>query len=304
MKKFLLVWCALLVVAAGFGCAKKGGASKADTAFETLAKAYIETVLQMNPESATLLGDHRYDDKLTDRSAAAIAAQVAVNKEYLGKLAEIDVTKLSDVNAVDYDIMKINLESGVFQAEELREHEWNPLYYNMGGAIYSLVAREFAPIDKRLASVQARVEGIPAVLALAKAQLQNPPKVFTETAILQNQGNVSLLKEELAPFIQQAPAMEAQLKPRHRRGRRGPRGVRHVARERSASAFERRLSFGRREVAEETALLAGFGPFQRRNLCPRERRFEGDPAGDVRDRAPALQEVLSRRSPTRPSWAT
>ncbi len=213
MKKFVLVSCALLVMAAGFGCSKKGGPSKADAAFEMLAKAYIETVLQMNPESATLLGDHRFDDKLTDRSAAAIAAQVAVNKEYLGKLAAIDATKLTDVNAVDYDIMKINLEAGIFQAEELREHEWNPLYYNMGGAVYSLVSREFAPIDKRLASVQARVEGIPAVLALAKAQLQNPPKVFTETAIIQNQGNVSLLKEELAPFIQQAPAMEAQLKP-------------------------------------------------------------------------------------------
>jgi uncharacterized protein (DUF885 family) len=212
MKKFLLVLCALSVVAVGWGCGKKG-AAKADAEFETLAKAYIETMLQMNPEGATLLGDHRFDDKLGDRSAAGVAAQAAVNKEYLGKLAAIDPTKLSDVNAVDYDIMKINLERGIFEAEVLREHEWNPLYYNMGGAVYSLVAREFAPIEQRLTSVKARVEAIPGVLAIAKAQLTNPPKVFTETAILQNQGNVSLLKDELAPFIQQAPGMDAQLKP-------------------------------------------------------------------------------------------
>ena len=76
-----------------------------------------------------------------------MAAQAAVNKEYLGKLAAIDPTKLGDVNAVDYDIMKLNLERGIFEAEVLREHEWNPLYYNMGGAVYSLVAREFAPIE-------------------------------------------------------------------------------------------------------------------------------------------------------------
>jgi uncharacterized protein (DUF885 family) len=213
MKKFLLVLCALLVVAAvGAGCSKKGGASKADAAFETLAKAYIETLLQTNPEAATLLGDHRYDDKLTDRSSAAVAAQVAVNKDYLGQLSAIDATKLSEVNAVDYDIMKFNLQAGIFR----------PRNYASTSGIRStttwwcrlfLGRARVRPIDQRLASVQARVSAIPAVLALAKTQLQNPPKVFTETAILQNQGNVSLLKEDLTPFIQQAPAMEAQLKP-------------------------------------------------------------------------------------------
>ncbi|HEU4930314.1 MAG TPA: DUF885 domain-containing protein [Candidatus Krumholzibacteria bacterium] len=213
MKAFRLVVCALVMVATGLACSSKKGPSKADTAFETLAKAYIEKLLEMNPEGATLLGDHRFDDRLGDRSAAGIAAQLAVNQDYLAQLGEIDRATLSAGNAVDYDIMKINLERVIFEAEELREHEWNPLYYNMGGAIYSLVAREFAPIEKRLASVEARVKQIPAVLDVAKAQLQNPPKVFTETAILQNQGNISLLKEELAPFIQQAPGMEAQLKP-------------------------------------------------------------------------------------------
>jgi len=213
MKAFRVLVCALVLVTTGLACSSKKGPSKADAAFETLAKAYIEKLLEMNPEGATLLGDHRFDDRLGDRSAAGIAAQVAVNKDYLNQLGGIDRASLSEGNAVDYDIMKINLERGIFEAEELREHEWNPLYYNMGGAIYSLVAREFAPIEKRLASVEARVKQIPATLDVAKAQLQNPPKVFTETAILQNQGNISLLKEDLAPFLQQAPGMEAQLKP-------------------------------------------------------------------------------------------
>ncbi len=212
MKRIALVVCGLLVVASSMSCSKKAEV-KTDAAFETLAKAYIEKLLEMNPEAATLLGDHRYDDRLGDRSSAGVAAQVAVNKEYLAKLAEIDPSKLSASNGVDYDIMKISIERQIFEAEQLREHEWNPLFYNMGGAVYSLVSREFAPIEKRLAAVDARVKAIPATLDVAKAQLQNPPKVFTETAILQNQGNISLLKEELAPFIQQAPAMEAQLKP-------------------------------------------------------------------------------------------
>ena len=211
MKRSWIAVCALFVMAAGFGCSSK--APKADAVFETLAKAYIETLLEMNPEAATLLGDHRFDNKLNDRSLAGITAQATANEEFLVKLAEIDPATLSPGNAIDYDIMKINLERGIFEAQELREHEWNPLYYNMGGAVYSLVSREFAPIEARLKSVAARVGAIPGVLTIAQAQLQNPPKVFTETAILQNQGNISLLKEELTPFIQQAPAMETELRP-------------------------------------------------------------------------------------------
>jgi uncharacterized protein (DUF885 family) len=205
-------WTSVLCAVAFVALAVSAHAS-ADSDFEATAKAYIEKFLEMNPESATLLGDHRYDDRLGDRSAQGIQQQVQVNKEYLAKLAAVDPKRLSAVNAIDYDIMKTNLERMVFEAEELREHEWNPLYYNMGGAVYSLVARDFAPLEKRLASVEARAKAIPGTLAVAKAQLKNPPKVFTETAITQNQGNVALLKEELAPFLQQAPGMEAKLRP-------------------------------------------------------------------------------------------
>lgn len=211
MKAFRYMLCAALTALCAAGGVACSGS--ADAKFESLANEYIEKVLEMNPEFATLLGEHRFDARLNDRSIAGIGQQTAVNEEYLAKLTAIDPKRLSQTNAIDYDIMRLNLERGVFEAEELREHEWNPLYYNMGGAIYSLIARDFAPLEQRLTSVNARVEAIPATVAVAKAQLQNPPKVFTETAILQNQGNVSLLKEELTPFIQQVPGMDEKIKP-------------------------------------------------------------------------------------------
>src|SRR4030095_12387470 len=37
--------------------------------------------------------------------------------------------------------------------------------------------------------------------------LKNPPRVFTETAILQNKGNVSLVREELKTFLDQVPEL-------------------------------------------------------------------------------------------------
>ncbi|HEU4364906.1 MAG TPA: DUF885 domain-containing protein [Candidatus Krumholzibacteria bacterium] len=183
-----------------------------DQDFETAANAYIDRLLEMNPEFATTLGDHRFDGRLNDRSAAAIAEQTRVAREYLDKLAAIDTKKLSEVNAIDHAILRLNLERAIFEAEELREHEWNPLYYNMGNAIYALIARDFAPLDERLRNVKSRLEGIPAVVAAAQANLKNPPKVHTETAILQNQGNIGLIRDELTQFVEGSP-MAAELAP-------------------------------------------------------------------------------------------
>jgi uncharacterized protein (DUF885 family) len=185
----------------------------ADKDFEAIANAYVEDLLKSNPESATLLGDHRYDAQLTDRSAAAIAAQTKMSREYLAKLAAIDAASLNRTNAIDYEILKTNLERAVFEGEELKEHEWNPIFYNMGGAIYSLVARDFAPLDERLASLKGRLEAIPSVIAAARANLKHPPEMHTKTAMQQNQGNVALIRDDLTQFVSQSPKMEQELAP-------------------------------------------------------------------------------------------
>ena len=188
-------------------------ASAGDKEFEFVAKAYLEELLEANPEWATQLGDHRYDHKLADMSATAIAARAEMNRSYLVKLEAIVPESLNRTNNVDYRIMKSNLARMVFETEELKTHEWNPLAYNMGGAIYGLVARDFAPLEDRLRNVAKRLDGVPQLLEQARANLKNPPKIHTETAILQNNGNISLIRDELSGFLEQAPSVVAEVAP-------------------------------------------------------------------------------------------
>ncbi len=184
-----------------------------DQKFESLARNYIERLLQMKPELATSLGDHRFDGKLSDYSMAGVDADRVFNKVYLDSLSGVDLTKLNPTNRIDFKIMKTNLESSLFQIDTLREYEWNPLAYNVGGAIYGLIARNFAPIKNRLASVEERLKGIPAVLAAAKANLKNPPRIHTETAIRQNPGTISMVRDELKTYLDQVPELTAEFAP-------------------------------------------------------------------------------------------
>jgi uncharacterized protein (DUF885 family) len=126
-------------------------------------------------------------------------------------LNEIPLARLSKVNSVDYRIMRTQLEYDLFSIDTLREHEWNPLNYNFANGVYALIARDFAPLKTRLLSVKERLRQIPSAAKLAKANLQNPPRVFTETAIQQNRGAVNLIRDDLQKFIDQIPELKEEL---------------------------------------------------------------------------------------------
>ena len=190
-------------------------ASRQDEAFQKIAHDYIERYLRANPEEATELGDHRFDGQLTDYSAEARAKGLAAQKEFRDKLNAIDGSQVTGANIVDLPILRENIEYKIFQAEELKEPQWNPLVYNqsLANSLYLLVARDFASPEKRILNLRKRMEGIPRAIEQAKANLQHPPRVHTETAIEQTQGAISLVRVGLDPLLVRAPQMKREFVP-------------------------------------------------------------------------------------------
>src|ERR1700756_1892060 len=190
-------------------------ATSQDDAFQKIAHDYIEQYLRANPEDATELGDHRFDGRLTDYSPEARAKELTTQKEFRGKLSAIDGSQLTGANNVDFRILKDNIDYQIFRAEDLKDPEWNPLVYmqSLANSLYLLVARDFAPPEQRIPNLRQRMEGIPRVIAQAKANLQHPPRVHTETAVEQTQGAINLVRDGLAPLLDRAPQMKKDLAP-------------------------------------------------------------------------------------------
>ncbi len=183
--------------------------------FQKFAGDYIEQYLQANPEDSTELGDHRFDGQLTDYSSEARAKDLATQKEFRDKLNAIDGSQLTGANNIDFRILKENIDYQIFQDEELKQAEWNPLVYmqSLANSLYLLVARDFAPAEKRIPNLRQRMEAIPRVIAQAKTNLQHPPRVHTETAIEQTQGAINLVHEGLTPLLDQAVQTKKELAP-------------------------------------------------------------------------------------------
>jgi uncharacterized protein (DUF885 family) len=190
-------------------------ATPQDDAFQKIAHDYIEQYLRTNPEDATELGDHRFDGQLTNYSTEAQAKELATQKEFREKLSAINGSQLTGANNIDFRILKENIDYQIFRAEELKEPEWNPLVYmqSLANSLYLLVARDFASPEQRIPNLRQRMEGIPRVIAQAKANLQHPPRVYTETAVEQIQGTINLVREELAPLLDRVPQMKKELAP-------------------------------------------------------------------------------------------
>ncbi|HSH39106.1 MAG TPA: DUF885 domain-containing protein [Chthoniobacterales bacterium] len=191
-------------------------ATPADDEFQKLASEYIEARLRTYPEDATELGDHRFDDKLTDYSKEARAKELAAQKDFLARLNAFKNTEqLTGANSVDFRILKDNVEGEIFSLEELKSAEWNPLTYNqsLANGIYLLIAREFAPAEQRIPNIRKRMEGIPRVIEQAKANLKNPPRIYTETAIEQTQGAITFIRDGLAPVLDRMPEMKKDIAP-------------------------------------------------------------------------------------------
>ena len=97
----------------------------------------------------------------------------------------------------------------------MKEADWDPLVYNqsLANSLYLLVARDFDSPEKRIPNLRKRMEGIPKVIEQAKANLQHSPRVHTETAIEQTQGAIGLVREGLAPLLEQAPQVKKEIAP-------------------------------------------------------------------------------------------
>ena len=177
--------------------------SSADKQFEDLAKRYLDESPTLEPVGATSLGDHRFDHLVNQVSSEARAERVAFNKKYIEALEIIPKGKLSRAYQVDAALLDNRLRSGIWRIEELQEWSWNPLRYTglAGGAIYSLMAREFAPVEERLMNVADRLEQFPRMYAQIRETIipERVPKIHAETAVKQNKGVLSILDNLVVP---------------------------------------------------------------------------------------------------------
>ncbi|UNK51219.1 DUF885 domain-containing protein [Lysobacter sp. S4-A87] len=183
-----------------------------DARFAELSQRWLNGWLQLNPISATQIGKHDYDSEVDDLSATGRQKLVDFSKKLLTELDAIDTAKLSRENQIDAAILRNQLRGDVWAVETLQGWAWDPQVYSglAGGAIYNLMARDFAPMPQRLKSATARMQKIPGIFAQMRENLDpaRVPSIHAETVAKQNAGVLSLIDTFITPNADQLKGEE------------------------------------------------------------------------------------------------
>ncbi len=173
-------------------------------AFEKLAKDYEKYLYRCFPTYGTSMGLLEYDGKLSKPTPEFFAKHEVDLKEYLDKVTAIPAAELTLDNRIDRGLA-INLLT--LELKELKDRpSWKRLpsmYMNevMYG-IYVVLTRGGEKLLDRADGIIARAEGLPKQIALGKKNLDNPPRLFVESAMMSARGVSMFFNGTLKQFAE------------------------------------------------------------------------------------------------------
>ncbi len=190
---------ALLLAAAALACAPSACAAQrsAEAAFTALAEEYLGRLLERDPGLATRLGVHDHDARLVPVTQVTLAEDQRWFAELEQRLLAVNRASLPFERTLEYDLLLARTRARRLDLEVIRPYQRNPAAYVAlaAGSVQSLLQRDFAPVCDRLRAAAARLRQIPEVLRAAKINLENPPRVYTQLAIVQFDGVLRFYRE-------------------------------------------------------------------------------------------------------------
>jgi uncharacterized protein (DUF885 family) len=164
--------------------------------FGTVAQSFLAEYYADNPTYAGDLGRHEFDSRIEDVSQAAILAEAARLKRWHEEFTAIDPGTLGLTERLDREFLLREIESRLINIEDVRAWARDPDLYSseLTNSAFALIKRDYAPAAERLRSVIAREKAMPAMLGHARRNLVNPPRIYTQIAIEQIDGNIDFFK--------------------------------------------------------------------------------------------------------------
>ncbi|MCS6851026.1 MAG: DUF885 domain-containing protein [Gemmataceae bacterium] len=173
-------------------------------------RAYLDEEFRLRPFEATQLGDHRFDDQLDDLSPEAQARWLELQRRTLRQLPEqVNYHRLPRPDQIDFEIFAHHLRRNIWLAENTRRFQEDPRVYNeyISDSIFLLLTQSTQPKAVTIRNCVARMARIPAVVAAARVNLRQPPRVFVETALRQNRGAIAFYQSGIFEVAGETPQL-------------------------------------------------------------------------------------------------
>jgi uncharacterized protein (DUF885 family) len=167
--------------------------------FAAIVDDYLDQFARRHPSIAAGNGIHTHDGTLEDFSAGAVATEVDWLRAFRRRLDEVAAASLTPDERVDRRILQGVVDGWLLDLDTVRTWTRNPMIYAsaLSDGVHNLMTMESSPADARAAQATAKLAMVPKLLASARENLQSPPRVFVERAIVMFHGAADLVSRDL-----------------------------------------------------------------------------------------------------------
>lgn len=151
-----------------------------------------EDRLKHSPEYASMLGDKRYDDQLTDYSAAAVNASLARGRGYIERLGAIETAGLGEQEKISSELMLRSLiddqEGARFKEWEMPVNQFNGFHTSMAqlaGQLTFETVKDYDDWIARLKKLPTAFSQVETDMMLGMDERRTPPQYLMEKVLVQ-----------------------------------------------------------------------------------------------------------------------
>jgi uncharacterized protein (DUF885 family) len=160
---------------------------------------YLAFLHESHPTDATLDGVHAYDDLLEDFSRPAIENHVRALAGFSRRLDQIAPDSLTPVERVEHPIVAANIRARLYELEEVRSWERNPLYYGhvLASTLVGQTLFAYAPSTERARRVLSKLRQLPRFLRSARENIKDPPGIYIKVGLETLRGVLKFVESDL-----------------------------------------------------------------------------------------------------------
>jgi uncharacterized protein (DUF885 family) len=187
------------------GVAAPNGIFAGEDRFTEFSRQYLAWFFSTHPVRATQLGIHDHDHALPAMDRRGIERLIAESREWLERLEAIDPDRLDLSASFDHQILDHAIRAELLDLEEIESWKHNPLLYNraIADGVASLVERDFAPLETRIENLIERLDAVPGVIAAAKQNLDDVPRLWAELSARSSRATAEYLVVEVSTSLRE-----------------------------------------------------------------------------------------------------
>jgi uncharacterized protein (DUF885 family) len=220
----LLPIAACVLISSALMAQTSASSAEANTKFAKLSEEFIHETLALSPSSASQAGYHVHVDPKTgksvaldalldDMSSAGMAEQRRVYAQWRERFyIETPLASLGVEDAADWRLIDDQIALNLLELDRIQNYKHNPTVYVelLGGALFQPLTDDYAPDDVRLSHILSRIAASPRFLDQARSQLVDADPIFIKVAVEENDGNIDLIQNMIAPAIPAGSKLKVQ----------------------------------------------------------------------------------------------